>query len=116
LKTYQFEALVVGVVLFSVAVLTGGAFVEFVGSLAVLLSFCHAQIADRLAERQEPTKPTVECYRKMNKFWIGKEAFWLVYFLLQASYAALVGVALFLAYPFWRKWWRKRYPLNRNVV
>jgi hypothetical protein len=42
---------------------------------------------------------------------VTKECLWLVYFILHHSWSALAGVGLFLAFPIWRKWWRKRKPL-----
>ena len=31
---------------------------------------------------------------------------WLVYFVAKGAWSAIAGVALFLAYPLWRRWWR----------
>lgn len=81
--------------------------VELLGAIAVFLSFGHAQIADRLAEKEgQKEKPEVACYKKLWYYFIGKELFWLVYFLMNHSYSALAGVFIFLAYPVWRKFYR----------
>lgn len=76
---------------------------ELLASLAVILSFGHAQIADRLA-KEEGRKPIpeVDCYRKLWYYFVGKEVCWLLYFLMSHSYSALAGVFIFLAYPVWR--------------
>lgn len=115
MKTWKVEFAVVGVVLGVVVNLTGGGLVEMLGGLAVLLSFGHAQVADRLAEREAARKrPTVECHSWATRYLVGKEALWLVYFVLHHSWSALAGVGLFLVYPVWRRFWRTRKPLTRS--
>jgi hypothetical protein len=80
---------------------------EYLAALAVFLSFGHAQIADRLAEKEEnKTIPEVECYKKLWYYFIGKEICWFLFFILSHAYSALAGVFIFLAYPFWRKFYR----------
>lgn len=49
---------------------------------------------------------TVECYRWSNRYFLTKEALWIIFFLLIGSYAAVTGSVLFFMYPFWRKWYR----------
>lgn len=109
IRTWHIEAFVVGSALATVVLLSGRTVVEWVGALAVLASFMHAQIADRLAEREaaRPT-PDVECHRHAVQYFVAKELLWCVYFVVHQSWSALVGVGLFLAYPLWRKWWRSR--------
>lgn len=108
MKTWKIEMLIVAVILFAVNFFTHHLFtIEVIAALAVLLTFGHAQIADRLAEKQaEMDRPTVECYRKMWFYFFGKEICWLTYFFLNHSYSALVGVFIFLGYPGWRKLYR----------
>ena len=114
MRTWKVELFVVAVVLSCVAVVSGKGLVEWVGSAAVLLSFAHAQVADRLAEREAfREKPTVECHRLATRYFVSKEILWCAYFLTHKSWSALVGVALFLAYPAWRKLWRARRPVVR---
>jgi hypothetical protein len=50
----------------------------------------------------------VECYRWARRYFVTKELFWCAYFALRGSWSALAGVGLFLLYPLWRRWWRKR--------
>lgn len=103
--------LVVGVVLVAIALIGGGA-LELVGAGAVLLSFGHAQVADRLAEREAARDAaTVKCHRFATRYLVGKESLWLVYFVLHRSWTALAGVGLFLAYAPWRAWWRRVHPI-----
>jgi hypothetical protein len=114
MKTWHFEMTTVAIVLVTTLCATGrwnvGA--EWVGAIAVLLTFGHASVSDRLAEHVAKTESitgeaVVECHRWAGRYWVGKELMWLVYFLLLQAYSALVGVAVFLVYPAWRAWYRK---------
>jgi len=100
--------LVVSTILLMVNYFTGKLFtIEILAALAVVLSFGHMQISSRLAE-QEHSKatPSIRCYRRLSYYLVGKEVLWFIYFLTNKSYSALVGVVIFLLYPFWRKWWK----------
>lgn len=113
MKTWQFEMLVVAAILVTVALATGGGPLELLGAGAVLLSFAHAQVADRLAEREASrARPSVECHRWATRYLVGKESLWLLYFVMHRSWAALAGVGLFIVYPLWRRFWRSRMPLT----
>lgn len=124
-RTWHFETAAVAAVLVTVALATGGGALELVGAGAVLLSFGHVSVADRLAEAERERRSYVKfadgdddahavaCHRWATRYLVGKEALWLVYFVAHRSWSALAGVALFLAYPLWRRWWRARHPLGR---
>lgn len=107
-KTWQHEMCFVGCVLLAVNGFRNTFHpLELLAALAVFLSFGHAQIADRLAEKEsQRDKPEVDCYKKLSYYFVGKEICWLTYFLLSQSYSALAGVFIFMAYPFWRKFYR----------
>lgn len=93
---------------------TSGRWVEGLGAVAVLLSFLSAQVNDRLAEREAAKHtPDVPCHRWALRYFVAREAAWAAYFCINHTWTALVGVALFLAYPAWRKWWRTHHPLAR---
>ena len=112
MKTWMYEAIVVWVVLAIVAYCSGNSITEWVGAIAVMAAFGHTQISDRLAERQKiKIDPDIPCYKHLLTYFFVKEAMWLAYFILHRSYAALVGVGLFLLYPAWRKFWRWYYPI-----
>jgi len=114
-RTWMFEWLVVFSVLATVTIATGNKPVEWLGTFAVLFTFGHAAITNRLAERQAMMPvPEVDCYHWSDRYFILKEILWLAYFLLYKSYAALIGVAIFLLYPFWRRLYRRWRPLDRN--
>jgi hypothetical protein len=108
IRTWQIESAVALAVLASVAVLGGNHAVEWIGVGAVWLSFMHGQVSDRMVERQAAqSAPDVHCWRWSRVYFAGKELLWVAYFLAHRSYAALVGCALFLAYPLWRAWYRR---------
>jgi len=112
LKTYVVEYIFVGIILFTIALISGKGIVEWVGVLAVLINFGHTQIADRLKEKEEKRfknneMVNVDCYWKLNYYFYAKELCWLLYFFLVGAWSALAGVFIFLLYPLWRKTWRK---------
>jgi len=109
MRTWQIEMLVVTIILLAVNYFTDHLFsIEILAIIAVLLTFGHGQIADRLAEQESlKEKPEVECYRGMWYYFIGKECFWFLYFFFNKSYSALIGVFVFLVYPIWRRIYRK---------
>lgn len=137
LKTWHFEMAVATVLLGSVAAYRG-TWLDALGALAVVLTFGHTTIAERMREKQARLPITisageihnggrviavpaqaveigqvdfVECHALLTKYLIGKEIAWVAFFLISKSYPALVGCGLFLLYPVWRKWWRRRHPL-----
>lgn len=106
--------LVVAIALLAVNASTHGGGLELIGAGAVLLSFGHAQVAERLAEREGAREQAaVECHRWALRYLVGKESLWLAYFVLHRSWSALAGVVLFLVYPVWRRAWRSWRPLDR---
>lgn len=107
MKTWQIEMLVVACILALITALkfifTDAGPIELVGSIAVLASFGHMQIADRLREKaaQQP-HPDVECHRWLSRYLLAKEILWVVFFFATGSYAALAGCFIFLFYQVWR--------------
>lgn len=112
IRTWNLELAAVATILVIVAIATAGGWIELLGATAVSLSFAHAQVADRLAERDAAREhPSVTCHRWATRYLVSKETVWCVYFVAHRSWSALAGVALFLAYSPWRRWWRRRHPL-----
>lgn len=112
MKTWHVEMGFVAAALVAVALVSDRGSVEWIGALAVLLTFGHVQVADRLAERAaldeiEHGQATVDCHRWARRYLVSKEACWLAYFVLLGAWSALVGVGIFLAYPLWRHWYRR---------
>ncbi len=118
LKTYQVESAFVFCALAATVVLTRnyGNGWKWVELFAVFFTFQHAIISQRLEEKQHQRfknfgKAEVECYHKLQKYFIGKELLWMATFIYLHAWAALVGVFIFLIYYPWRKVWRKHHPL-----
>jgi hypothetical protein len=108
-KTWQIEAGFVVLALSAVAIFTGNQLKEWIGAAAVLISFMHGQVSDRMAEDQASRPvPSVECHTMSGRYFIAKEILWLAYFAMSQTWSALVGVGIFLLYPFWRKYYRRR--------
>lgn len=108
-KTWMLELAFVAGALGLVWGITRGTAVDLLGCVAVILTFAHAQVADRMAEKQAAlTVPDVHCYRWAARYYIGKEVCWFAYFAALQSWPALVGVVAFLAYPIWRRHHRER--------
>jgi hypothetical protein len=108
--TYRWEFLLAGLYLALVATVTtdwddarqtAG---QLVGAVAVFASFGHMSVAARLEEAQDRSDvKTVECYRKLTRYLVAKEALWLAAFTLLRAWTALAGIPLFLLYPAWRR-------------
>lgn len=64
-----------------------------------------------LAAAAARARPEVACFRWMWGYFLAKEALWVAYFIATGANAALGGCAVFLAYPAWRRWWRRRHPI-----
>lgn len=113
MRTWHIEASVVAVVLFiQLYFFSHFTVSEVICSFAVLLTFKHAQIADRMQERQALMEnPDVHCYRWSNRYFVMKETLWIVFFLMTKSYSALSGAIIFSIYPLWRRYWRKINPI-----
>jgi hypothetical protein len=111
-RTWHGEMLVAALVLFAIALINGKV-ADFVGAGAVLLSFGHMTVAERLREKQE-ARPVidVECHRYLTRYLVGKEISWAAYFVMLRSWPALAGCGLFLLYPAWRKLWRRHHPMT----
>jgi len=115
LRTWMVETAVVASILSVVVLVSGSARIEWVGAAAVLASFGHASVGERLREREAARQvPSVDCHRWSTRYFMTKEALWAVYFAAKGSYAALVGVGVFLLYPLWRAAWRKRHPMSAS--
>jgi len=111
-RTYHIENFFVAVILILIALITKKGAVEWIGVIAVYLNFGYISIADRLREAEEiriekKELIIVECYKKLDYYYMSKEAFWLLYFILLGAYSALAGIIIFLCYRPWRMYYRK---------
>lgn len=107
LRTWHIELAVVGGILSAVNLLAKRDLVEWVGSAAVLTSFAHSQVTDRLAERESKRESPEDCHLMARRYFVSKEILWVVYFLAVGAWSPLIGCALFLIYPVWRAWYRR---------
>ena len=117
IRTYVIEYVFVGVILVAVAIISKKGPVEWIGVLAVFLTFGHASIAERLREREELRQARqvpveVECYKKLPYYFYAKESLWFIYFVLLGAWSALAGTLLFLVYTPWRNYYRKWHPVH----
>lgn len=107
IRTYAIELAFVATALATVWVSTGCKLVELVGSVGVLATFAHAQVSQRMEEKEGEKKVAdVHCWRWTRRYFYLKELAWLIYFLSHGAWSALVGVFVFLLYYPWRKAWR----------
>lgn len=107
-RTWQLEACFVALVLSAVALVSRKGAIEWLGVAAVLITWMHASVADRLAAQPH----AVECHAWARRYWIAKECLWFVYFAWLGAWSALAGVVLFLAYTQWREAWRARHAIS----
>lgn len=122
-RTWQVESSLVALVLITVVVATnkpwakvpwlaGTAWeelalpVEWIVALAVFRTFSNASVQWRLQEAEEKrTIHDVECHRLASRYFLQKEILWFLSFTLMGAWSALVGVGVFLIYPWWRTTW-----------
>lgn len=114
LRTYQKEYIVVFLILIAPFFFTRDIrLTEVIAVLAVFFTFQHAQVTTALSESQAiKDVPEVSCYWRGNVYFLLKEGLWIAFFLMIKSWAALSGAIVFFIYPFWRRWFRKKYPLK----
>ena len=114
MRMWKIEFLFATTCLFFAWIISGMKPIEIIGSIAVLLTFSHVQVSSRLDEEAKKLENdnsvsnnkgghTVECRAWLERYLIGKESCWCIYFIAMGAYSALVGAFLFLAYPFWRR-------------
>ena len=109
--TWQIEAGFVFICLLTVLIFTHKNWHEYLGSLAVMATFLHGQVADRLAYSQSLKKQSdVPCYKWLWRYYLTKEIAWVAYFVLLEAWSALFGAVLFLVYPLWRKLYHSYHP------
>ena len=118
LHTYQLEmALALGI-LIATALISQKGWIEWIGVVAVFISFGHMTLSDRLAEREavlHKSRIRKNVHTMLNAYLVSKEILWFAYFILVGAWSALTGVILFLAYPLWRRYWKKYHHTKTSV-
>lgn len=116
LRMWHYETLAVVHLVAAVVILSGNDPVEWVGFAALTLAHGRNSVMFRLTEAQQRSSPVdphhVECWRWNTIYFLLAECFWAGYFILHRSWAALAGVAIFVGYGQWRRWygkWRNPY-------
>lgn len=116
MKTWKAEVLVAAAVLAAAALAGGARAIDALSALAVLATFCHVQVAERLRENHVAAHSPreianiVHCHHWLTRYLVAKELLWVAFFVATRSWPALAGCGLFLLYPVWRRWWRNRHP------
>jgi hypothetical protein len=109
IRTWMIESFTVMVILIIAMTFHPFSWAEFICGLAVWLSFMHAQVSNRMEEKQAKLiKPDVDCYRWSARYFILKELLWIFFFLLSKSYSAITGSVVFFLYLFWRRYYNMR--------
>lgn len=115
-RMWHLETIAVMICVSLVVLVFGNDPVEWVGFAALTLAHGRNSIMFRLSEEQEKSTPLdphhVECGRWTPVYFFGSELCWATYFLLHRSWAALAGVAIFVSYGQWRRWYAKWRLLN----
>jgi hypothetical protein len=107
-RIWMIESFIVMVILAITMTINSFSNSELICSIAVWITFMHAQVADRMQEKQAAMiKPDVHCYKWLTRYFLIKESLWICFFIMTKSYAALTGAVVFFIYPFWRKLYKK---------
>lgn len=122
-RMWHLETIAVMICVALVILLFGNSPVEWVGFAALSLAHGRNSIMFRLSEGQEKSTSLdphhVECGRWIPVYFFGSELCWATYFLLHRSWAALAGVAIFVSYGQWRRWyakWRKQAGFRELII
>ena len=110
-------ALALGI-LVTTALISQKGWIEWIGVVAVFISFGHMTLSDRLAEREvalHKSRIRKNVHTLLNAYLVSKEILWFAYFILVGAWSALTGVILFLAYPLWRRYWKKHHHIKTGV-
>lgn len=108
IRTWQYEALIAALVLSVIPIIHRSGW-EAINAFAVLMSFMRMQIADRhSAASERSANPEVECWKWNWRYVFAGEITWIVSFVHSQMWSSLVGCALFLMYPVWRKYYKTR--------
>lgn len=112
LRTWHAEAAIAAGILSIVPIAHRSGW-EAIGALAVLMSFMRGQIADRHSAESAAIAaagqaPQVDCWRWNGRYYVTGEILWCASFVHSRMWSALIGCALFLLYPVWRRYYRSR--------
>lgn len=91
--------------------------IVWLSAAAVFGSFLHAQVGTYMAEDMSHTEvPLTPCYPKLGEYWVYKELFWFLVFLISGAYPAIAGNIIFLVFPAWRKIYKEERVLHEHAT
>lgn len=97
------EALIAAAALATIAYFSGGKLTDWLGSLAVFITFLHGQLSFDMEESQGKMKnAAVKNYYWSGRLFVTKELLWLTTFALAGCWPLCAGSLLFASYPHWR--------------
>lgn len=97
------EALLVLVLLSTIAWLSGSRLTDWLGAAAVFVTFLHGQLSfDMQDSQKQMAEPTVANYHWSSRLFVTKELLWIVTFIMTGSWPLCAGSVIFATYPRWR--------------
>ena len=107
--TTALEASIVALSLSLIAYCSGGKLTDWLGSVAVFITFLHGQLSFEMEESQSKLKEAaVKNYHWSGRLFVTKELLWFATFALAGCWPLCAGCLLFASYPHWRAWMRAR--------
>jgi len=103
-----YEIVAIGVVLFSIAFATTfplsahdvqTSSIIWLSAFAVFTTFIHGARCFDISDAHGTDRSALG----ISFYWMSKEFLWLAVFIISGAYPAIVGTALFILYPLWRK-------------
>jgi hypothetical protein len=103
------EATIVALALAAISYVSGHKPTDWLGSLAVFITFLHGQLSFEMEESQSKmNEPAVKNYHWSSRLFVTKELLWLATFALAGCWPLCAGSLLFASYPHWRNLMRKK--------
>lgn len=103
------EAMLVLVLLSTIAYLSGCKATDWLGASAVFITFLHGQLSFDMQESQDKMPvATVQNYHWSSRLFVTKEILWIATFMMTGSWPLCAGSLIFATYPRWRAWLRQK--------
>jgi hypothetical protein len=103
------EAMLVLVLLSTIAYLSGCKATDWLGAAAVFITFLHGQLSFDMQESQDKMPvATVQNYHWSSRLFVTKEILWIATFMMTGSWPLCAGSLIFATYPRWRAWLRQK--------
>ena len=103
------EAMLVLVLLSTIAYLSGCKPTDWLGAAAVFITFLHGQLSFDMQESQgKMPVATVQNYHWSSRLFVTKEILWIATFMMTGSWPLCAGSLIFATYPRWRAWLRQK--------